>query len=781
MAQTGKLGTADSQLGNMLLAYAGAEAPLPSTGTMGGKLGVPAAMLGNLLIALSGPDGPKVFNLSAASTLVVAQSTDDGAEIIGHGPPAWAMGSPDWQLGDAQLGFTGPDAPLPAIGTRSGRLGVGLGSLALALGGAVGGQVINLSAASTLELVSSASCDAEIVGHSSPRWAIGGIDCLVGTAQLAYVEVEPSPVTGEMTGKLGTLASLLGNMRPALGEEEGEGTGGIINVSAGSALELSQSAGFHAVFDRSASSELTLDHLASLTKTVNVGADSTISLTDEAVVTTGAWVYDVSAESSLSLASEAAVTTGVWLHEVSATSVLALTQEANGALGTVYDLSAASALSLSQESTVSEDQWILDLSADSTLALTQAAAVTTDQWIHELGAENVLALSQEALGAFIIDASAESQLTLDQEATAGFIRTLTADNALAFSQEATGLVTHEYYVDAESWLEDLDQSVSTVNVLNLSAGSTLALDHSLLVARPWYVSATNVLQETHQEFVPGTLDIIEVTTGLNTSASVNTVLNLGAQSPIALGQNANFGFIEPGGILVSAENVLELDQDAWITRLGTASSYLEMSQSAVAHGSKPLGSEIDLEQSAGVTVVRNRMAESDLELGQTVTYVLIKHGAVALFDYAPATGGGPIPGALQGPFPGVTSRFSLIYPAEGTPTDTIELRPPDLGNKDRLSFDRINRETRGGTLTIFADPDWPKVQTLVLSFSALYREEAHELIRFVREHLGLEVKLSDWEQRVWRGVITTPNEPVIQDGKDSFSASFEFEGELLSA
>src|SRR5690606_5193737 len=89
----------------------------------------------------------------------------DGAEIIGHAPPAWAMGSPDWQLGDSQPGFTGTDAPLPAIGARSGRLGVGLGSLALALGGAVGGQVINLSAASTLELVSSASCDAEIVGQ----------------------------------------------------------------------------------------------------------------------------------------------------------------------------------------------------------------------------------------------------------------------------------------------------------------------------------------------------------------------------------------------------------------------------------------------------------------------------------------------------------------------------------------------------------------------------------------------------------------------------------------
>jgi len=33
---------------------------------------------------------------------------------------------------------------------------------------------------------------------------------------------------------------------------------------------------------------------------------------------------------------------------------------------------------------------------------------------------------------------------------------------------------------------------------------------------------------------------------------------------------------------------------------------------------------------------------------------------------------------------------------------------------------------------------------------------------------------------VWKGVITTPDEPIIQDGKDSFSASFEFEGELIA-
>lgn len=780
MAQTGKLGIADSQLGNMLPAFVGADVPPPSTGSMSGKLGVPDAMLGGVLVAFGGPDGPKVINLWAESAIVLSQTVDAGAEIVGHAPPPWALGTTDSQLGGLSLDYTGADDPLPAVGTRSGRLGLELGNLVFGLAGTVGGQVINVSAGNTLELLSSAICDAEIIGHPSPRWVLGGIDSGIGSTQLAYVEELPRPTTGEITGKMGTFASLLGNMRPALGEEEGESTGGIINVSAGSSLGLNQAAGVQAVFDRGASSALSLDHLASLTKVSNVSANSTLSLSDLAAVTTASWVYEVAAENALTLTDLATVTTGIWLHEVSASNALALTQEAAGALGYVYDLAAETTISLTQESIAEEDEWILDLSADNTLDLTQVATVTTDDWIKELSAENTLALSQEALGAFIIEASAESQLALDQTAGAGFIRTLTADSVLSFTQVVNGFISHEYNVYAESEIEDLDQSASTVNVFNRTATSIIDLTHSHVVARPWYLSAQSILQETHQEFVPGTIDIIEVTTGLNSSASVNTVLNRGASSVLAIGQAAGYSFIPPGGTFVSASSTLELDQDAWITQLGAATSAISLSQSATIQKGPQLGSEIELQQSAGVTVVRNRTAESDLNLGQAVTYVLVKNGAVELYDYAP-TGSGPIPGSLQGPFPGVTSLFALIYPADGSPTDLIELRPPDFGNKDRLSFDRINRETRGGTLTVFADPDWPKVQTLVLSFSALYRQEAHELIRFIREHLGLEIKLSDWEQRIWKGVITTPDEPVIQDGRNSFSASFEFEGELLSA
>ncbi len=606
---------------------------------------------------------------------------------------------------------------------------------------------------------------------------LGNADSQLGSVLLAYAGAGESPPSNETkTGKLGTSDAMLGGLLLGVGEE-GEASGGI-NVSASNTLALSQSAECQAVFERSASSTLLLDHLASLTKSLNINADSVLTLSDESTVTTDAWIHELTAENTLSLTDDASVTSGTWLHEVTAENTLAMTQEATGALGDVYNLTADNTIILSQETIATEDEWILDLSADSAMSLSQEASVTTGQWVHDLSVDSTLALSQDAIGGLILEVTAESTLALTHGTDAGFIYEAAADTTLSLSQEADGYSTHIYDLEAESELE-LDHACGTVNVLNLTVDSQLSLSHDLHVARPWYVSASNVLQETHQELDPETLEIIEVTTGLSTSASANAIWNLAADSILSIGQDVNYAYIAPGGIIVSAENTLELMQDAWRTELGLASNALSLAHSVTGDAGPLLGSQLDLEQSAGVTVVRNRSLESELELGQAVTYILVKQGAVELCDYAPAIGGGPIPASLQGPYPGVTSPFALIFPATGEPTDNVELRPPNLGNKDRLSFDRINRETRGGTLTVFADPDWPKVQTLVLSFSALYQDEAQDLLRFIRDHLGLEIRLSDWEQRIWKGVITTPDEPIIQDGKDSFSASFEFEGELL--
>jgi hypothetical protein len=199
---------------------------------------------------------------------------------------------------------------------------------------------------------------------------------------------------------------------------------------------------------------------------------------------------------------------------------------------------------------------------------------------------------------------------------------------------------------------------------------------------------------------------------------------------------------------------------------------------------KLVRSLLDLTQEAAVLLSAARGAASALALTQAAAYSIVSRGV--LQQYKPFVGegasGSPTPPAPTiGPPEHLALPFQLFCPAEGVVTDSVTLRAPNLGNKDRLSFNRIQRETRGGTLVVFADPVWPKIETFVLTFSGLRSAQAQRLLAFLEVHLGEEIGLVDWEGRAWKGVVMSPTDPVVQDGRGSFSASFEFEGELVPA
>jgi hypothetical protein len=236
MAQTGKLGTADSQLANLQLAFAAADPALPSVTTESGRLG---GQLGDMVLALGGVIGASVIHLSAESVLAAVQMADPAPTFVPHPSPAWALGGQDSQLGDTELAFAGADEPLPAISTQSGRLGGQLGDLLPGLGGLVGAGVIHLSAESVLATAQTADVAPTFAPHLSPAWALGGRDAQFGVAQPAFAGAEEArPETGTLTGQLGTADSLLGNMRPALGEQEGGGGANSFYASAKSDLSL---------------------------------------------------------------------------------------------------------------------------------------------------------------------------------------------------------------------------------------------------------------------------------------------------------------------------------------------------------------------------------------------------------------------------------------------------------------------------------------------------------------------------------------------------------------
>jgi hypothetical protein len=178
-----------------------------------------------------------------------------------------------------------------------------------------------------------------------------------------------------------------------------------------------------------------------------------------------------------------------------------------------------------------------------------------------------------------------------------------------------------------------------------------------------------------------------------------------------------------------------------------------------------------------------RPVPQTLSLGHALTYYLVRPCTDK--QYSPFIGESTIPGlaspsttlpAAPGPLAGV--RFRLAYPAAGGAVASIILPAPQFENRDKIASTRISRETRGGKLSVYADPIWPQINTVACSFTGLTTTEVDLFQDFVATYIGLEINITDWEGREWVGVITGTEEPATHDGKDKWSIGFEFEGTL---
>ena len=239
----------------MQLAFTGADETPPSITTQSGRLG---GQLGDTILALGGVVGPLTFHLAAESVLAIAQTADPAPTFVAHPSPHWALGGHDSQLGAMEPGFTGADDPGPTVTTQTGRLGRRLGDTVLGLDGVVGPRTFCMTAESVLAIAQTADPAPTFVAHASPHWTLGGHDSQLGSMELAFAGAADSrPLTGTQTGKLGTVYSLLGGVRLALGEQEGEALPGV-EVTAESVLSLSSEAAVGIVRSRAATSTLDL-------------------------------------------------------------------------------------------------------------------------------------------------------------------------------------------------------------------------------------------------------------------------------------------------------------------------------------------------------------------------------------------------------------------------------------------------------------------------------------------------------------------------------------------
>ncbi len=346
------------------------------------------------------------------------------------------------------------------------------------------------------------------------------------------------------------------------------------------------------------------------------------------------------------------------------------------------------------------------------------------------------------------------------------VRRVSASDALSIVETARALFGRPKYATARDGVAIFDTANKTHGTIR--------------------VAAVDVLCSSYPVFNADTSEFVTVYTGLQDSASaLDHRGGIGGADRLPLRDVAHCLNVRADAKTAAASDSLTLSDHAIKSRTTSALDTLVLSDTAHVNAGYPTGDMLLVGDRASVNVVRLLHAQDTLVVEQSffcippLAYPLVKR------DYSPSIGVGtsnnpaPPPAALVFPSGLGPGEFTLLYPATGTPTDTLVLRKPEFGNKDRLQFNRISRETRGGTLVVYADPMWPKTQNLVLTFSALKPTQAKALTTFLANHLGQQIGLWDWEGRHWTGIVTNPNDPVVQDSKYSYTGSLEFEGQLV--
>lgn len=415
-----------------------------------------------------------------------------------------------------------------------------------------------------------------------------------------------------------------------------------------------------------------------------------------------------------------------------------------------------------------------------TLALSDSATGVKQK--DKLASES-LSLSENATGVRVVVGNATESLSLSEVVDANNIRS--ASDTLSLWETPGYTINRQFAKDDLITLSELAE-VGFIRYRGAVDNAALTLSEK---AYPGFrrLSASDQLQTVHVDYDPITYEEIITYEGLRDSATYYLIpaTPRPAADAISLGEQAACIKINYNAIAETADDTLVMSDAAYLVTTGTAVDVLTPTDAAAVVKSSLFADDLELTDGAAATVVRNSLGASDtLTLGEAVLWYNVLDDY--LWVYHPFVGAGPDtnpdppPSELEGPIPGITE-FKLLYPSVGPFTDTLILRAPNLGNKDRLQMNRVSRETRGGTLIVYADPMWPKVQTLALNFSGLTWAEADGLHTFMDAHLGMEIGMLDWEHRFWKGILMKLDDPIVQDGPGcKYSVGFEFEGEMAT-
>lgn len=129
---------------------------------------------------------------------------------------------------------------------------------------------------------------------------------------------------------------------------------------------------------------------------------------------------------------------------------------------------------------------------------------------------------------------------------------------------------------------------------------------------------------------------------------------------------------------------------------------------------------------------------------------------------------------IAGPVYPITKQAFVTFTSQSG-LGSITLKAPDFGNKENISLRRIQRETRGGDLIIYRDPNWTKDEYFELTFSYIGYKLATEFQQFLNVTLGTLLTYLDFEGNSWTGIFNSPNLTINTPGRFNQSFTIKFE------
>lgn len=404
-----------------------------------------------------------------------------------------------------------------------------------------------------------------------------------------------------------------------------------------------------------------------------------------------------------------------------------------------------------------------NLTASNTVAFTQIGDV--EQGAKTLTASNTLSLTQTADRQGEFSATASNTLSFSQSNVVAGLKSVTASNSLSLTHAGTSGL---YARTASNYLQ-LTQQADVGGVKEVTASNAISFSQA---------ASSGLFSRSAHSF----LDLEQLAAG--GFVSINAI-PLTASSSITFAQSVIRALALASGTALTADNTLTLTQRAIFPIVLTAEGSITFSQVADGNAGKSGTSELVFTQTVVANHWRSLTASNSISFAHGFSAVQFRNGIPVLGvggcdatkTYAPFSGGDspiirPVAPALNR-----KTNVEFFYPTGPScaATNSITLRTPNFGDRDRNQYNRINRESRGGSLTVYRDPQWPKIRTLVMDFSGIKDSEVDGIIEFLEDTLGQQIAFRDWNSRVWYGLITNPDSAITRTGTNRNDIALEME------